>query len=81
MKHLLPVSKGGKLMSEVNKTTVMFVVTEDWYFYSHRLLLALRLKELGYDVLLATKVSKYEEKITQLGIHVFPLKKATPFFA
>ena len=75
MKHLLPISKGNKLMSVANKTKVMFVVTEDWYFYSHRLLLALRLKELGYDVLLATKVSKYEEQISHLGIHVFPLKR------
>ena len=43
----LHLSKGNKLMSVTNKTKVMFVVTEDWYFYSHRLLLALRLKELG----------------------------------
>ena len=62
-------------MPAAKKLKVMFVVTEDWYFYSHRLLLALRLKELGYEVMLATRVSTYEEQIAKLGINVVPLTK------
>lgn len=36
---------------------VIMVVTEDWYFLSHRLAFARNLRELGWDVLVATRIN------------------------
>lgn len=62
-------------MDILRKPKVLFVVTEDWYFYTHRLTLALLIKEHGYDVLLATKTSSFSDKIRAAGIRIIPLKK------
>ena len=62
-------------MQNFKKQKVLFVVTEDWYFCSHRLPLALKLIEKGYDVLLATRVSVHEQRLVNLGIKVISLNK------
>lgn len=56
-------------------TKLLFVVTEDWYFYSHRLSLAKGLQEAGYKVSVATRVSQHGKLINDAGIRVVPLKK------
>jgi len=41
---------------------LLFLVTEDWYFISHRLPLAIALKKSGYEVSVACKdTGKLEE--------------------
>ena len=62
-------------MQNFKNRKCFFVVTEDWYFCSHRLPLALKLKEKGCDVLLATRVSVHEDRLVNLGIKVIPLNK------
>lgn len=52
---------------------ILYVVTEDWYFHSHRLPLALRAIEDGYDVVIATRISKYRDLIEQRGIKIINL--------
>jgi glycosyltransferase involved in cell wall biosynthesis len=54
---------------------ILFVVTEDWYFCSHRLPLAVAAKEAGFDVVVATRISDHEKVITDTGIRVIPLKR------
>jgi glycosyltransferase involved in cell wall biosynthesis len=51
----------------------MFLVTEDWYFVSHRLDLAVAARRAGYDVSVATNVSKYQKRIENAGIRLYPL--------
>jgi len=48
-------------------------VTEDWYFVSHRLELAIAARAAGYDVAVATRVDQHGERITGAGIKLYPL--------
>ena len=52
---------------------IIFLVTEDWYFCSHRLSLACAARDEGYDVVVVTKVSKHKENIERHGIKVIDL--------
>ena len=49
---------------------LLFVVTEDWYFVSHRLYMAISAVSLGYKVALLSKVSTHKELIEGHGIEV-----------
>jgi glycosyltransferase involved in cell wall biosynthesis len=53
---------------------LLFVVTEDWYFASHRLDLARAARDRGFDVALAARISSCREPIEREGIRVFPLR-------
>ncbi len=55
-------------------TKLLFLVTEDWYFCTHRLSLAVAARSAGYDVVVATRVNKHGEKIKQSGLRLIPLK-------
>ncbi len=37
------------------KKKILFIVSEDWYFISHRLQLALSAKKSGYEVVLLSR--------------------------
>ena len=47
---------------------IIFIVSEDWYFVSHRLHLATTAINNGYEVTLLSRVSKHQEFIRSLGI-------------
>ncbi|MEQ1796228.1 MAG: glycosyltransferase family 4 protein [Nitrospira sp.] len=51
---------------------MLFVVTEDWYFVSHRLPLAVAVQKAGFNVAVATRVGEYGETIRAAGIHLIP---------
>lgn len=53
---------------------ILFLITEDWYFWSHRLPIARRAKEKGYTVVIATRVHNHEEKILNEGFQLVPLR-------
>jgi glycosyltransferase involved in cell wall biosynthesis len=46
---------------------LLYVVTEDWYFLSHRLPMARAAKEAGYEVHVATRLGKDKEAIETQG--------------
>lgn len=52
---------------------IIFFVTDDWYFCSHRLPLAVAAKEAGYDVAIATRIQNHGDKIRQHGLRIIPL--------
>jgi glycosyltransferase involved in cell wall biosynthesis len=52
---------------------LMFVVTEDWYFVSHRLELAIAARQAGYDVVVATRVDRHGQRITDAGLKLRPV--------
>jgi len=52
---------------------VLFVVTEDWYFCSHRLLLALDLIKAGCKVSLATRINRHGDRIRSHNIGVYEI--------
>jgi glycosyltransferase involved in cell wall biosynthesis len=47
---------------------LLFFVTEDWYFYSHRLPLAIAAKNAGYDVVVVARVNQHGELIRAHGL-------------
>lgn len=56
------------------KKRLLFVVTEDWYFCSHRLALAAAAREAGYDVAVATRVRAHGDLILASGLRLVPFE-------
>ena len=52
---------------------ILYLVTEDWYFLSHRLPLALASKNSGYEVYVACKDTGKMDQIKQHDFHCFNL--------
>jgi glycosyltransferase involved in cell wall biosynthesis len=52
---------------------LLFFVTEDWYFYSHRLPIAEAAIKAGYEVVLLANVNLHGELIEGAGVRVIPL--------
>ena len=52
---------------------LLFLVTEDWYFCSHRLPPARAAKEAGYEVVVATHIEKKSAEIQAEGFRVVPI--------
>lgn len=68
----------------MKSTKLLFVVTEDWYFCSHRLSLAVSARHAGYDVAVATRITGHKQVIEKSGLRVIPLRRMrrsgiTPF--
>lgn len=57
---------------------ILFVVNDDWFFISHRLPIALKAVELGYEVHLATSQDDQKDYLESLGLkhHCFAVNKA-----
>lgn len=53
---------------------ILFVVAEDWYFWSHRRPIAAAALQNGYDVFVATRVHGFGEKIVEAGFRLIPLR-------
>jgi len=58
-----------------DRPRLLFVVTEDWYFHSHRLPLAQAALDAGYAVAVATRVNAHRAAIEACGCEVIPLRK------
>jgi glycosyltransferase involved in cell wall biosynthesis len=55
------------------RPVILFVITEDWYFWSHRSDLATAAMEAGFDVALAARFTHHRERIEALGVRCYPL--------
>lgn len=53
---------------------LLFVVTEDWYFVSHRLPLAVAARAAGFDVAVVTRVGQQADVIRRAGIRLIPFE-------
>lgn len=65
-------------MSEVsvlNRKRLLFVVTEDWYFVSHRLPIARAALAAGYEVFVATRLGEKADAIVREGFVPVSLKR------
>ncbi|MBF0445538.1 MAG: glycosyltransferase family 4 protein [Magnetococcales bacterium] len=52
---------------------LLFLVTEDWYFCSHRLPIARQALKSGFEVVVATHVQKHAKQITDEGFRLIPI--------
>jgi len=55
---------------------LLFFVTEDWYFVSHRLTLAVSAKAAGYEVAVLTRVRAHGGLIRDSGLRLIPFEIA-----
>src|SRR5579872_4771450 len=53
---------------------LLFLVTEDRFFWSHRLPIARAALRSGYEVIVATNVLRYEQEIQNEGFRLIPLR-------
>jgi len=60
-------------MPRNKRPRLLYLVTEDWYFCSHRLALGRAAVAAGYDVTVATRVSDHGEDIRAAGINLVDL--------
>lgn len=58
----------------MQKPHLLFLVTEDWYFCSHRLPLAVAAKQAGFEVSVATRVTDHGQTIEAAGLRLIPLR-------
>lgn len=56
-----------------DKPHLLFLITEDWYFWSHRLSLARAARDAGFRVTIATRVSEHGPRIEAEGFGLVPL--------
>ena len=59
----------------VTRPKLLFFVTEDWYFCSHRLVLGKAAVQAGYQVVLVTRVGTHRDLIESVGIQVIALEQ------
>jgi len=52
---------------------LLFLVTEDWYFVSHRLPMARAAQAAGFEVHVVTRVDRHGPQIEAEGFHLHPL--------
>ena len=62
------------LITSKKKPTLLYLVTEDWYFCSHRLALAREAKDNGFDIIVATRVTNHGEQIEREGFKLIPIQ-------
>jgi glycosyltransferase involved in cell wall biosynthesis len=61
-------------MNLIAPQRILFFISEDWYFWSHRRNIAAAARREGYDVWLATRVGELETAIRNEGIHLVRLR-------
>jgi glycosyltransferase involved in cell wall biosynthesis len=56
------------------KPRLLFLITEDWYFWSHRLALARAARDAGMEVVIATRVQDHGKRIEEEGFKLLPIR-------
>lgn len=56
-----------------NRLKLLFFITEDWYFWSHRLSIARAARDAGFEVLIATRAHQHKERIEKEGFRLIPI--------
>ncbi|MGH7628496.1 MAG: glycosyltransferase family 4 protein [Gemmatimonadales bacterium] len=57
------------------RRTLLMVISEDWFFWSHRRALALAAHEAGFDVVIAAPERAHADAIRGLGLTLVPLRE------
>lgn len=58
------------------RAKLLYFVTEDWYFCSHRLLHAVAARNAGYDVMVVARVREHGVAIREAGLTLVPFEMA-----
>ncbi|HEX3882864.1 MAG TPA: glycosyltransferase family 4 protein [Stellaceae bacterium] len=69
-----PSSAPADVVAGAARPKLLFLVTEDWYFCSHRLPVARAARAAGFDVIIAARVAAHGECIRGEGFALRPLR-------
>ena len=58
----------------MSQPKLLFLVTRDWSFCSHRLQLGIAARKAGYDVIVVTEENNHGDVIRQAGLRLIPIK-------
>jgi len=53
---------------------IIYFITEDWYFWTHRRPIARAYMDAGNDVIVVTRVNKHQDRIESEGFRVLPIQ-------
>lgn len=62
-----------RVATTLPKPKLLYLVSEDWYFVSHRLPLAVAALKAGFDVVVVTRVDKAGDAIRAAGVRLIPI--------
>lgn len=57
----------------MSQPRLLFLVSEDWYFWSHRVQVAREAQAAGYEVFVATREGRFSEQIRAAGFRLLPI--------
>lgn len=60
-------------MSTAARKSLVYIITEDWYFWSHRLALARAARDAGWSITIATRVQAHGPRIEAEGFRLIAL--------
>ncbi len=63
-----------KAQQTKRRPRLLFLVTEDWYFWSHRRSVAQAAQEAGFEVIVATRVTNHGALIEKAGFRLVPIR-------
>lgn len=61
------------MMTGTPRPKLLYLVTEDWYFWSHRLPMARAARDAGFEVSVAARLDRHGDRIAAEGFRVLPL--------
>lgn len=67
------IVSGMERTEQLMKKRILFLITEDWYFWSHRLPVARAARNAGLDVIVMTRVNKHGDLIANEGFKLVPI--------
>jgi glycosyltransferase involved in cell wall biosynthesis len=67
------IKKTLNLYKEITKKKLIYFISEDWYFCSHRLSLSIAAKNHDYDVSVISRFTKHRDIIERSGIKAIPI--------
>src|SRR5262245_25204866 len=71
---VLPRNEMGERAFDLMAQKILYLVSEDWYFVSHRLPMARSARKAGYEVHVATRIVDCAERIRGEGFIVHPIR-------
>lgn len=63
-----------KEIYSLTQPKILYLITEDWFFYSHFFARAKAAKDAGYEVFVVTREGRHGSKIREAGITLIPVK-------
>lgn len=62
-----------KVYNRNKKFHILYLINEDWAFWSHRLPIARAMRDAGFEITVATRIDRHRERMEAEGFNVIPI--------